>query len=219
SFTMGWGVEQDSSFSEILQRVSSKKVANLGISSFGTARELMALNQVKLDSVKTIIIQYHPNDLQENKSFIINDQLKISGKSVYDSLIDAQMHSRYYYPGKYISLILKERLKEYIGKPLEETDREEAELFVKVTEVFADKLLGKEIIIFEINRANENDSFFSNHLKSQFDKYWGENPEFKLKILDVSNMVSDSDYFILDDHLNSEGHKKLAKLLIEHINK
>ena len=48
-----------------------KKVLNLGVSSYGTIREIKRLKLNKYyDQVDTIIIQYHLNDIFENKHFV-----------------------------------------------------------------------------------------------------------------------------------------------------
>ena len=71
SHTMGWGVEQNETFSNILEKKTEKKVLNTGIVSYGTAREFLMFKKIKTDSCKTIVWQYCSNDMRENKSFII----------------------------------------------------------------------------------------------------------------------------------------------------
>src|SRR5262249_40265367 len=84
SFTMGWGIEQDSTFASRIGRELGIKSLNAGISSYGTARELKLLSRLDLSNVKAIFLQYHESDLEENKSYAENsDRLKIGSDSVY----------------------------------------------------------------------------------------------------------------------------------------
>jgi hypothetical protein len=62
---MGWGVEQDQSFPQLLEKNSHQTVLNAGMSSYGTAREVQLFNGLNLSSVKTIFLQYHANDYNE----------------------------------------------------------------------------------------------------------------------------------------------------------
>ena len=47
SESMGWGVEQDELYSEIIEQESGRTVLNLAVSSYGTARELQLLVSVR----------------------------------------------------------------------------------------------------------------------------------------------------------------------------
>ena len=82
SFTMGWGVENNETFAYNLQKLISQKTLNLGVASYGTVREIKRLKLNKFyDQADTVIIQYHVNDIYENKSLDIN---KTYSKEEYD---------------------------------------------------------------------------------------------------------------------------------------
>ena len=66
SHAMGWGVEKQERFSEIIEKRLNTNVLNTAITSYGTHRETKLLNQVDLDSCRLLIIQYCENDLLEN---------------------------------------------------------------------------------------------------------------------------------------------------------
>ena len=75
SYAMGWGVNDDETFSHILEKKINKNVYNLAVSSYGTRRELIRLEKSGLlDLIDTVIIQYCYNDFGENKSFKINSE-------------------------------------------------------------------------------------------------------------------------------------------------
>ena len=69
SVAMGWGVQNNETFSYNLQNLIGKKVINFGVSSYGTVREIKRLKLSKyFNQIDTIIIQYHLNDRGENIS-------------------------------------------------------------------------------------------------------------------------------------------------------
>ena len=82
SFAMGWGVENEETFSAILEKKLDRNVYNLAVSSYGTKREIIRLEKSKLlDSVDTIIITYCYNDYGENDKYKKDPQrAKISFK-------------------------------------------------------------------------------------------------------------------------------------------
>lgn len=72
SHAMGWGVGDKETFSALLQAKLGRTVHNLAVSSYGTARELVALERAGvLDHVDTVILQYSENDIDENRDFAI----------------------------------------------------------------------------------------------------------------------------------------------------
>ena len=70
SFAMGWGVNDKETFSYLLEKKINRPVYNLGVSGYGTIRELIRFQESKLiDKVDTIIIQYCYNDYGENVGY------------------------------------------------------------------------------------------------------------------------------------------------------
>lgn len=70
SHAMGWGVNDEETFAAQLQALSGRPVYNLGVASYGTARELLRLQKSGvLDKVDTVVLQYCNNDLGENRQF------------------------------------------------------------------------------------------------------------------------------------------------------
>ena len=67
SHAMGWGVQDEEAFAAELQKLANRPVYNLGVSSYGTLRELLRLEKTGLlHKVDTVIIQYMENDRKEN---------------------------------------------------------------------------------------------------------------------------------------------------------
>lgn len=74
SHAMGWGVQDEETFSAELQKISRRPVYNLAVSSYGTVRELRRLERSGLmDRVDTVILQYCDNDLEENRLNRLSD--------------------------------------------------------------------------------------------------------------------------------------------------
>ena len=90
SIAMGWGVNDNKTFSFLMEKNLKQRVYNLGVSSYGTIREIkkMKLSPLYNDS-KEIIIQYHPNDLYEN---IQLDYNKSYSKKEYNDIFESNEH-------------------------------------------------------------------------------------------------------------------------------
>ena len=93
SMTMGWGVNDDETFSYNLQKLLGKKVINLGVSSYGTIREIKKLKSSKFyNQIDTILVQYHLNDIYENKELDINKSYSLEE---YDAFLIHQKMKKY----------------------------------------------------------------------------------------------------------------------------
>jgi hypothetical protein len=67
SFAMGWGVEQNETFAQVLERLTGLRVLNAGVSSYGTVRELRMLARVDTSATSWVVIQFCNNDFFENR--------------------------------------------------------------------------------------------------------------------------------------------------------
>lgn len=72
SYAMGWGVQQNESFPELLERRTGRRVLNAAVASYGTVREMLMLDRVDLSRTTTLIVQYCSNDFNENEEFLKN---------------------------------------------------------------------------------------------------------------------------------------------------
>lgn len=101
SFAMGWGVEQDETFAQIIERETNMSVLNTAVSSYGTVRELKMLSRAPLNKVKYLLIQYCSNDWEEKARFAQNsNSLPIMGEAEYDEKVRTQGEKSRYYFGK-----------------------------------------------------------------------------------------------------------------------
>lgn len=222
SFTMGWGVAQEETFPQQIHSMTEKKTLNAGISSYGTAREMLLLDRLDTDSLETLVIQYHPNDADENHSYLANQcSLSISDEKLYDSLCNACLSEQKYYPGKFISKIGRFMVGHLIrstnnsNPDRERNFVEEAENFL---EILCKKSLGPKtnIIVFEIGNRNNSNKFAEAVEKSISLNNYPEQIK-RLKVIKLKDVLSEQDYFILDDHLNASGHKKIAQLIFTNL--
>lgn len=99
---MGWGVEQDEAFPELLQQKLGLKVLNAGVSSYGTVRELINFERQDQSNLKYLIIQYYHNDYKENLVFLKNDgKLPVMSEEAYRDYVRDHTRTTRYFFGKY----------------------------------------------------------------------------------------------------------------------
>jgi hypothetical protein len=220
SFTMGWGIPQDSTFENLVGKALGKKTLNSGISSYGTVRELEILKRFNRDSLKTVVIQYHYSDLLENKEFADrHDSLIISSPEKYKQTSDMVRKRSNYFFGKHTSLLTKFLLKGMTGKIQERpvTGNEDVQYFIHALQSLGSSLEGVNIIVFDIASHGASGNKFLAELQKEI-----ENAEYpahirNIRVVDIQPVLSKSDYFILDDHINSAGHAKVSRELVKAI--
>ena len=210
SLAMGWGVNDDQTFSYHLQKSLKRKVLNLGVSSYGTVRELKKIKAHKYyEQFDTIVIQYNLNDLGENKN--LKDD-KVFSKKYYNEVFlsgDKEINKIYFFLRYYIKT-LGLLFTEIIDLIFKEDNLEKHDLSLHLS--YLDKVIrrnfvseNKRIIVLFIVEP---------HFKMiNINKYNVANFEF---LMLNSNQ---SHYFKIDDHLNSTGHRYVGKKLHKYLNK
>jgi hypothetical protein len=225
SYGMGWGVEQDSTYSQQLEALSHQKVLNTAISSYGTAREITSLHRFDTSAMKCLVIQYYDNDVEENTDYIKNNHvLKISTRQVYDKTVQSEKVASAYYPGKHFLNISQLFIKQQVNKvanvfPLatgnigdEVTGAGQATLFLKVlSDAPVDFTRSKVIVLFpskDFGRSRAFESALDSLLQTPpFTARFSNN----MKVLKVSELLQADDYYIMDIHLRNSGHRKIAE--------
>ena len=216
SHSMGWGVEQDETFANLLERKTKKKILNTGIVSYGTAREFLMFQKLKTDSCQTIIWQYCSNDYRENYSFLENgNQLKISSEREYQFRYKRNVLQSNYYPFKYcfetfahqIRKVIKPKKQEI--QPLELPNQ--VDNFFSIIKLMQEGFKG-EIIIFNLESFDTTDKYYL-----AFKKYVEENHLEKIQLIDFSTILEKEDYFIIDGHINASGHQKVSEAIFRKI--
>ena len=216
SYTMGWGVEQEETYVNILEKKLNKNILNLGIASYGTAREYLAFENIKHDSCELIVLQFCPNDVVENKSFVENNfQLNISPKEKFDKEIIWNKIYKVYFPLKYVHSFIfflvkkiipkKQKTKTVSDEIKDGIAQQDVEYFFVILQKIKNSFNG-QIIIFNLG-MNITTPSINNQLK----KWLSENKMEGVYVFPSTEHLTKDDYLPLDTHLKVSGNKKLAE--------
>jgi hypothetical protein len=225
SHTMGWGVAQAQTFAQRLEKMTGRKVLNAGISSYGTARELLLLKRIDTSQMRFLILQYYGNDLPENLTFIQNGYA-LPGRTPdwFDTGARSFQANRRYFPGKYLRLVVAGGLGRVINwfspppppktpDPLLVPGDEHARVLLDVLEHSPVDLSTVRVIVFAspVNRPLRFAAALHELLAAR--------PSGgKLNHVDVLDPVlRATDVYLLDGHENASGHAKLASELLRGI--
>ena len=213
SHTMGWGVNQDETYANLLEKQTGKKVLNAGIVSYGTAREFLMLKRLQLDSCKLLVIQYCTNDASENKEFVENDfKLDISSEKVYKSACWEDFLHRNYYPFKFLFEGTAHQIKKLLfeSKYANKTKisiEEQAYNFFKIMDEIQKTYKG-EVLIFNLESHQTRDDVFKEFAK-RLNQIGLEN----FHVLNMSLAISHTGYYVIDGHPNKKGHLQIATFI------
>ena len=217
SQAMGWAVGQEQTFSSLLGKLTGKKVLNTGVSSYGTAREMIMLDRVARGRLKYLIIQYADNDYDENRYFAANNyRMNISSAEKYENVRRFHKDNTEYYPGKHILTLIKIlrspdiSISDPVASPYQP---DEVDTFIQVLQKSRPDLRNLKIIVFEADPYAANDRPFLENLKKQIKD--PSNPDYlrNMIILDLGKELSADRYLTLDDHMNADGHRLIAERL------
>lgn len=210
SVAMGWGVENDETFSYNLQKLTGKKVINLGVSSYGTKREIRRLKKSKYyDQINTIIIQYNLNDFGEN---VHMDPKKEYSKKEFDKYFSS-------YQNKSSSFLF---LLKIYKKTLRLLISHLNDLLFPEQNVenynFNEHLSILEKIILE-NFSKENKRIILFTTSDYWEKFiYDKNKKYKnFEFFEIK--FENKHTFIIDRHPNEEGHKFIAEKIYTYLNK
>jgi hypothetical protein len=218
SHAMGWGVPASEAFPKVIQRDLRVSVLNAAIASYGTARELALLERLRLPPFPVLIIQYSDNDLRENKSLIDNGILRIADEEHYQDEVAVLARRTRYRLFKHLNYLLRTAKwtspsTRNVGVDTTgvDTNRDEARYFLEILLLHKSLLEGKTVLVLELNGDNSNDDRFTQSVASLLST--GRYGEFRgrVHVVDVSNTLTVSDYYLLDDHMNARGHTKVAR--------
>ena len=190
---------------------------NTGIASYGSAREYLMFQKLKTDSCKVIIWQYCSNDMPENNSFIENgNQLKVSTEAEYQFGCKRNFLQSNYYPFKYSFEIFGHQFRREINRNKFENRPKfemanQVDIFFSIVELLQEDFKG-EIIIFNLESFETTDKYYL-----AFKKYVEEHHLEKIQLIDFSKILNEDDYFIIDDHINASGHKKVSEAIFRKI--
>jgi lysophospholipase L1-like esterase len=225
SLAAGWGVGQHEAFPKRLETLTALKTLNAGIPSYGTARELKLLDRLDTRGLRHLVVQYSENDFEENARFFLHGStLAVMSADGFAREQEAYRRARSYFPGKYlIAFAAPEQLARADGgsDAAASPDRTPAWLFLNAlvhagnTDLSA--LTTVRIWVFELRAFAQNSpDFIETVERERQDPRW---PPFvrQIELLSFHERLTAAHAYILDDHLNAEGHDVVARELSDRI--
>ena len=212
SYAMGWGVNDQETFANVLQEELKRPVYNLAVSSYGTVRELLRLQQSELiDKVDTILIQYAANDFTENAALdheekflqaralfqeLFNRERSSSDRSILESIRRAVAFS--------IEKPIRNLRDLFFYKPKRNQFASHYQYLMPVLKRFAPLTNKKRVVVFSVDEPPFEDFPTGN------DKTIS-NVEF------VDLKLEAQDHYLIDSHLNSAGHARVGRMLAAYL--
>jgi hypothetical protein len=222
SDTMGWGVNDDETFASLIASKVKVPVLNLGVSSYGTVREIMRLRMhPRFQEANCIFIQYSWNDFQENALFLARGGLPVPRPERFQQLVFDYGRSKVRfldvlrqtfdmmvdYPiAFFLNVIGLHEFPLLDDDPLESkggTPREEAEDIRAFLAVLASFPEVNDKILFVIGPSR-----FASGLKR------GRLPG---NVFPIQVELTPADWYTLDMHPNKKGHREIAAQILEHL--
>lgn len=219
SYAMGWGVEQEETFPQLLEAELEYPVLNTGVSSYGTAREVASLAKVNTDSLEYLIIQYCPNDLAENKHFVLaNHSLHVSTPENYATHSSNHLDQTSYYFLKHVITLLGMMGATEAPPQVDSAIAGigDAHAFVSILQASPHIPKDCKIILFSLD-AGKCDSGFISLIKNHLALEFASSLHDRMSYLDLTGAITSDHRYILDAHLNSNGHQLVATKLVEHM--
>ena len=207
SYAMGWGVNDDETFSALLENEIKKPVYNLAVSGYGTSREIIRLKKSNLlKNVDTVILQYCYNDVGENLNFKLSSS-EIN-KEKFNFMTAVKPISSYTKLRKSIrySATIPVDIITKKNKSLDFDGHKKVLMDILKKYPF---LKDKKIIIFYLNGF---DMKFFNFPK-------GQSEELKnVYFVDFDVNMAEGHFFLIDGHLTPYGHAFVAKEISKILN-
>ena len=228
SHAMGWGVQQGEKLSSLLARDPRLSVRDLSMSSYGTARELLALQRYG-QNADVVILQYCDNDRAENAAFVADPPGFVAKAAERAATYEKEIASLRQSAGQpgplrgilrsglgglaatWRLMLLPPRATRPTPQPVIET---EAKLFAGVVAHFKTALAGRTVVVFDGTprgaRVGSAGAF-----RAALDNEGLDN----VVVLDLVGTITPSDYFHIDEHMRARGHAKLAARMLAELDR
>lgn len=207
SHAMGWGVNDLETFSARLQTLSGRPVYNLGVASYGTARELIRLEKSGvLDKVDTVIIQYCNNDLSENLKFETASKQDLHDKVFGDAARKPSQPSPLKRIARGYGLALAAPFRSLSESLRRKNFTPHYAPLMQAIARHGDTLAGKRLVVF-----------YSNPYGLKY-RNFPSGPDAGMSNVDFFDVgLTQTDHRKLDNHMTPEGHRKAAERLFWHL--
>lgn len=215
SVTTGWGVQDNESFPVLVGKSLGRKVLNAAVPSYATGRELAILKRFDAGSTKAIVLQYNENDAGENAEYISTGfRLSPMPESEFERVTTLLTDRRLYWFGKNISMLyrlLTDRQSfRWEFKPAGLSESEELKNFATILCHHKDLFRDKKLIVLTVTRKG----YYASHFDEAVARFIARDADcqatLNMEVIDFSETLDDSDYFTIDDHLSSKGHREVA---------
>jgi len=211
SHAMGWGVEQDETFAQILEQRSGKRVLNAAVSSYGTVREMWMLDRIDTSKMQHLVVQYCGNDLGENEQFQRDGRIEIMDEANYRKHLSSPATAGHYWFGMYTAYLVA-RAVESPAHAASSPGMDEAKAFVHALVGAGQQKLDDVQVVVVLFAHHDVCKAVARHVRSAADlPSWAR----RLRILCANDMMRDEYSFVLDDHWNARGHEALATAILD----
>jgi len=213
SHAMGWGVNDDDTFANVLQKTTDKPVFNLGVSSYGTERELKRFSLSGLSNkVDTVIIQYCNNDHGENLTNPMDIYTKERVASFRDVLYTSaeqknaiskrEIVKKHIYRALHVLQIWLVNLVKHQPEEKNLDFQINNKVMIEVLSRYKKILSNKKIYILYVNGHGE-----------RYMNFHSSEGQIINNLIYIDPLLEKSDFYLLDDHLTPMGQKKLGERL------
>lgn len=223
SYAQGWGVNDDQTVASILTKKYNVPTLSLGMSSYGTAREIEALRRYIEQSnnrPRVVLIMYCSNDWRENFAYLENGFVKKTNAE-YDVLFEFKgspsfMIKSYENVGFNV-VSLKNGLSDWIqtipfGEEYPYIHGPNKSISIEDQVYVFKSILNKNILLFKDTTIIVS-GFYGWGGQDKFSKHLLKDPYLKdgskLEVL-VNNLPPNS-YYPFDGHLNAVGNEDFAR--------
>jgi hypothetical protein len=211
SHAMGHGVGDDETFASVLEQRLDRKVLNAGVSSFGTARELILLRYLDKSAARVIVIQYCGNDLRENWALLEDGTIPILSEAEYRRVVERASagYRDWLMPGfGVLERVVGELEKIFGGEEASDAAKRHAAGFRKAIAGSANLLRGRRLLVVDMNGGGRLAPGFLEAARESV-----ADLQLDIVFIDVSTGLQPEDFFPLDGHFRPSGHEKVAAVL------
>jgi lysophospholipase L1-like esterase len=214
STTMGWGVAAEEAWPQRLEALLGVRVLDMGVPSYGTRREIAALDRVDTSALSTLIVQFATNDHSENKFFLTAGTLRASGERYARQTAEAVARAPWW-PGKYVWTALT-LLGEKRDSPLSprKADKEVQAFLHALRHASSLDLSQVHVIVFVMEPFGGR---YGPAFLAALDAARAADPDpgwlGRLTGVDVSADIQPEFRYRLDGHITAEGHRRVAERL------
>jgi len=218
SYAMGWGVGQDETFPQVIERRTGRRVLNAAVASYGTVREMRLLDRVDLSRATTLVVQYCSNDFGENEEFEMRGNRHVpSGEQDWLNAIAEQQRAARYRPFRmvydaavYVKRGVEGRRRGGFEPSSAPPDRAAALFLNALVHAPRTDLSRLRIVVTD---PDPDPAFIRALDRAHADRMY---PPYiqAMRVVDVSSLLTPDVHYVLDDHLTARGHALIADALI-----